>query len=142
MSLNSVYWYWANCSQVRPISLDLDGFFPCTEGCPGMSLWNLSQKSLKIVLTIFYRREWVYVPYSCFLRGLYRIDGTVIIALIMHSSLSCNDDCPYGRNRTLIGQSMLSLLHGLDNHIKKGLLTCVIYWLSCQNLRLCNWLSI
>ena len=63
-------------------------------GGPGTPLWSLSYKSLRITLTIFCEREWTCVTCLCFLRGLYRVDDTIIIAMIMQSSLSCNDDCP------------------------------------------------
>ena len=35
-----------------------------------------------------------HISYSCFLRDLYRTNGTTIVVLTMHSNLSYNDDCP------------------------------------------------
>ena len=36
------------------------------------------------------------LPCLCLLRGLYRAYDTVTIVLTIHSSLSCDDDYPYG----------------------------------------------
>ena len=76
-------------------SLESDELFPYIEGCPDRwSKYAPSKlKSNEDNYNYFCGREWACVPCLYFLRGLYRADDIVIIALVMHSNLSCNDDC-------------------------------------------------
>ena len=90
-----------------------------------MPLRSLSQKSIRTIQTVF---EWLRmrVPFSCFLWGFYRADDPIVITLIVHSCLSCNDDCYQGGLQALIRQSMPSSQRGLGNHTKQELLTGTI----------------
>ena len=70
---------------VRPASLELDKLLSYTKECPDG--WSkhapLKLKSNEDNSNYFCGREWECVPCSCFLRGLYRVDGTVIVFLVM-----------------------------------------------------------
>ena len=84
----------SNCTGARR------GFFLTQKdvrtGDPGTPIRSLSQT--RVALTILWERVSVCarVPCSCFLRGLYRANDTVIVVLTMHFDSFYNDDCPQG----------------------------------------------
>ena len=85
--------------EVRPVVLESDRLLPCTKGCPDRWFEHVPPKlkSVKDSSNLFLWQKMslcACLPCSCFLRGLYRVDDTVPIVLTIHSSLSCNDDCP------------------------------------------------
>ena len=70
---------------VYPASLESDRLLPCIEGY--LYWWSKhvlpKLKSNEDNSNYFCGREWECVPCLCFLRGLYRVDGSVIVFLVM-----------------------------------------------------------
>ena len=114
-------WCNANWIWVRLASLELDKLLSCTKGCPdrwfGHASSKLKSESNKNESNYF---EWLCtrVPFSCFSRGFYRVNDTIVIVLIMHSYFSYDDDCHQDGNQALTRESTSSSLHGLGNHTK------------------------
>ena len=134
---------WCNANQiwVYLASLESDGLLPCTKRC--LNMWSghaplkLKSESNKDKSNYF---EWLCmrVPFSCFLRGFYRTDDTIVIALTMHSCISCDDDFHQSRNQNLARESTPSSLCGLGNHTKQEPPTGVFCGLSSKSLRPCS----
>ena len=115
---------------IRLASLESNELFPYTERC--LDGWSGHTppkfKSNEDSSNYFCGREWTCVLCSHFLRGLYRVDDTIIITMIMHYSFSYNDDCVNCQCRHCCVDWAITLSKS--------------YWLSCQNLEPCSWLSI
>ena len=89
------YWCCVNQIQVCLASLELVILLSRTKRC--LDRWSehvppkLKLESSKSESNCF---EWLYVciPFSCFSRDFYRTYGVIVIALIVHSCISCIDD--------------------------------------------------
>lgn len=98
-------WCRANWIQVLLASLESDKLLLHTKGYPdkwsGHASLKIKSESSKSESNFF---EWLCacVPFSYFWRGFYRTYGAIIIALIVHSCISCIDDCHHGEYNALI----------------------------------------
>ena len=120
-SFINMCWYSANRIWVCLASLESDRLL-YTKGC--LNRWfehdppKLKSKSNKDKSDYF---DWLctHVPFSYFLKGFYKANDIIIIALIVHSCISSDDDCYQDINQTLARESMSSSLRGLGNHTKQ-----------------------
>lgn len=58
----------------------------------------------------------MYVPFSYFSKGFYRMDDIIAIALMVHLYFFCDDDCHQDKNQALARINIIIFVRIVQSH--------------------------